>query len=331
MIKLKKILLESEDIDHDLFDNLFELKDKVLSEFASGKYIHQPWQLIKFSEFKYIWESFIQLGFVQYERRLDNVIEIITENILKIFVNRELCGHSQHDPAEDFEEYGIKETEYKTFYNKKGIEFGDYIEDKGGAWRFSDYATDKLVKLLEHLRRTSDYNEKIVFVDMILNVIHQRSDLASWFVQGGSKALSKLSGIETENIMIKLKKILYESVSQSEMKDFLIKFKKAVPNASIDDISNAIILFSENNGLVSEFKGAASLLKTIIPLLILIYGANNADSISKNIENKIQNKDAISHTSIKDTPEVPIKSTEDVNKIYGYIKKYSNIIYMKKT
>ena len=28
----------------------------------------------------------------------------------------------------------------------------------------------------------------------MLNVAHQRSDLASWFVQGGSQALSQLSG-----------------------------------------------------------------------------------------------------------------------------------------
>ena len=37
---------------------------------------------------------------------------------------------------------------------------------------------------------------KLVLIDKILNVVHQRSDMASWFVQGGSAALSDLSGYE---------------------------------------------------------------------------------------------------------------------------------------
>ena len=120
--------------------------------------------------------------------------------------------------------------------------------------------------------------------------------------------------------MIKLKKILYEGISSSEMKDFLMNFKKENPNASIDDISNAILSFSQD-GSVNEFKGGASLLKTIVPLLILIYGANNADAISKNVKNKLQNKHTISQVDKKKLPTV--KSTMEVKKIHEYIKKYS--------
>lgn len=120
--------------------------------------------------------------------------------------------------------------------------------------------------------------------------------------------------------MIKLKKILYENVSSSEMKDFLMNFKKENPTASINDISNAILSFSQD-GSVNEFKGGASLLKTIVPLLILIYGAHNADSISKDIANKLQDKSSVSQVSKKEVPV--IKLTNDVKRIYSYIKKYS--------
>ena len=34
--------------------------------------------------------------------------------------------------------------------------------------------------------------------DRMLNVVHQRSDIAEWFVEGGSRALAQLSGSPAE-------------------------------------------------------------------------------------------------------------------------------------
>jgi hypothetical protein len=58
----------------------------------------------------------------------------------------------------------------------------------------SDYGTDPLVKLAFQLAREDEAEKKVVIIDKMLNVVHQRSDLASWFIEGGSAALSDISG-----------------------------------------------------------------------------------------------------------------------------------------
>ena len=74
-----------------------------------------------------------------------------------------------------------------------------YIEDPAiGQPRLSDYRLQPLVNLTSQLRSTYDSSEKVVIVDKMLNVAHQRSDLASWYVRGGSKALSNLSSSPSE-------------------------------------------------------------------------------------------------------------------------------------
>ena len=75
--------------------------------------------------------------------------------------------------------------------------FGDWILHDG-QWRLSDYGLKPLHKLLAQLRKEFNPSKKLPILDKILNVVHQRSDIASWFVEGGSAALSQLSGMEQD-------------------------------------------------------------------------------------------------------------------------------------
>jgi len=69
-----------------------------------------------------------------------------------------------------------------------------YMVDNSGREILSDYGLDPLLRLLEKLRKETKPEKKIVIIDKILNVVHMRSDIAAWFIEGGSDALSKLSG-----------------------------------------------------------------------------------------------------------------------------------------
>jgi len=71
-----------------------------------------------------------------------------------------------------------------------------YTVDEKGHDIMSDYGTDPLVKLAFQLSREDDPAQKVVIIDKMLNVVHQRSDLASWFIEGGSAALSAISGYD---------------------------------------------------------------------------------------------------------------------------------------
>ena len=72
-----------------------------------------------------------------------------------------------------------------------------YMEDpKINQAYISDYGLKPLVSLSYELFRTEEPKQKITTIDKMLNIVHQRSDMASWFIQGGSQALSQLSGYE---------------------------------------------------------------------------------------------------------------------------------------
>ena len=76
-----------------------------------------------------------------------------------------------------------------------------YIEDPNSNKAYiSDYGLEPLVNLVTILRNLPEDNigERIITLDKMLNVAHQRSDLASWFVKGGSEALSDLSASPSE-------------------------------------------------------------------------------------------------------------------------------------
>ena len=72
-----------------------------------------------------------------------------------------------------------------------------YTEDpESGQAYISDYGMQPLLTLVGELRRETKPEDKLVTIDKMLNVVHPRSDMASWFIEGGSNSLSKLSGYQ---------------------------------------------------------------------------------------------------------------------------------------
>ena len=75
--------------------------------------------------------------------------------------------------------------------------FEYYLTDpKSGHLYITDYGLSAIMTQASKLYMEQVQEKKVVLIDSILNVVHQRSDMASWFVQGGSAALSNLSGYE---------------------------------------------------------------------------------------------------------------------------------------
>ena len=53
---------------------------------------------------------------------------------------------------------------------------------------------EPLVTKLHELRRLETPELRLAKIDEMLNIVHTRSDIAGWFVEGGSGSLSQLSG-----------------------------------------------------------------------------------------------------------------------------------------
>lgn len=106
----------------------------------------------------------------------------------------------EKEQLEDLTRDELKEILYEHF---KDLFMEYYVEDpKSGHAYLTDYGLEPLLKNYKELSRTNTYEEKISVLDKILNVVHQRSDMASWFVDGGSDALSQISGYEGSEKMI---------------------------------------------------------------------------------------------------------------------------------
>lgn len=204
----KSFLFEEDDLDHDFYDLYFDMKSRVMDEYLEALNKEKPesnsdfkakqkWETIPFSTFKRQWEEFIKWGYVKptYEKTLQKIQDVITKNVLKVTVNTELAGHTPHDPTYDWIEHlGDNFPKDKIEYIENY--FGDFIEDENGQLRISDYGLESLQKKVLELRKIHDPAKKLVKIDEILNVIHQRSDIAGWFIEGGTRALNKLSGLE---------------------------------------------------------------------------------------------------------------------------------------
>lgn len=224
----------SDDKIYDLYDKRDDIKSNILNDFLFNnnptftKRI--GWKLLPAPRLKKIWEDYIRTGIVRDEKGIDMISSIMITNILKLDILTYLSGHSQYNPDEDFEDaWGgyidnyIENLTHKTNIIEKNILFDEFINnqddlddinikenlmeilmdqfytyyaiDKKGIVIMSDYGLKPLLNLVIELVKEDDKYEKIlVIIDKMLNIAHQRSDLASWFIEGGSSALSNISG-----------------------------------------------------------------------------------------------------------------------------------------
>jgi len=173
--------------DELYYEKYFEkLSDTVEQGLISESKI--GWYPIKIDRIRKIWSDYIKYGIVRDEKGIDDIVECFIDKIIQIDINTMLYGHTQHNPIEfikDFIEKEISEEELEKIQI--------YVEANEGNWIISDYGLPKLKKILRQLICEIDYVQKLLLIDQILNVVHQRSDLAAWFIEGGREALENLS------------------------------------------------------------------------------------------------------------------------------------------
>lgn len=170
-----------------LFESQEAMLDRMVSDFRSGRHPALPWSLVPARDILRIWRDAAREGLVRDLRGLARIEAIMVDNVLKLAVNTEISGHTPVQP-EDALGGRFEKDEIDAF-----VEWA--IEIPNG-WRISDYGLDPLFKLAALATETADPRQKMAVLDLMFNVCHQRSDLAGWFVEGGSRTLSQLSDVE---------------------------------------------------------------------------------------------------------------------------------------
>ncbi len=190
--------------DEDAMMKYFDLEEEVFFRIwrewleamkrPAAKRGRQKWDLISKSKLNKVWKSFAKYGSVRDESDLDDIAFDVVTNVAKISINTTLLGHEQVNPESYVQDMLERDSqEVPADLEKVLEEFGDFAVDEKGAWRLSDYGMKKMREGAVEVLGAETPEEKIVAVDKILNVVHQRSDLASWFIEGGSNSLSELS------------------------------------------------------------------------------------------------------------------------------------------
>jgi hypothetical protein len=162
--------------------------ERTLNDVVEGKVKRQPWYPIKLDRIKKIWQDYTRTGTIRDESGVDEISDDIVEIVAALDANTVLGGHTSQDPKSLWEENEIEWTE------ERDERLTEYLTDETGAWRLSDYGLDKLKDLAIKLMQAKTAEEKVLIIDQILNITHQRSDLAAMIVVGGRNALDELSG-----------------------------------------------------------------------------------------------------------------------------------------
>ena len=156
----------------------------------SGEDERFPWFPYDLTRAKKIWMDFMTSGIVRDEKGLERMANNFVEKIATIEALTILAGHTQQNPKDYLESIDI---EYDEETDEK---LGDYIfivDNNGyGQYRISDYAIEPLQILAGKIIEESDPIKKLLLLDQVLNVVHMRSDLASWFIKGGRNSLDEL-------------------------------------------------------------------------------------------------------------------------------------------
>lgn len=174
------------DAKADLLHREEEMLETMIGEYKSGRWPDAaPWRVVPAEKLKRVWQTAAELGFVRDEKGLLSIRDRFVENFLRLSVNTAISGHATYGYREVLEDHFDGDEEIETFVSWA-------VECETG-WRLSDYGIDKLFILCAAMSETTESAEILMLCDLIMNVAHQRSDLASWFVAGGTRTLSELA------------------------------------------------------------------------------------------------------------------------------------------
>jgi hypothetical protein len=180
---------------HDLIQTEF---DKVIEEYHSGRFALMPWRVIPARSLITCWNQHARTGQVRNPRALGRIVEQMLVNVARLTITTELSGHTQMSFEDTLESYGYEGSFETEPEREKFIDWA--VDTPEGHWRLSDYGLKPLQALAVELIATDNPDQQLVLLDRMLNVTHQRSDLAAWFVQGGTATLNQLAGKDEESI-----------------------------------------------------------------------------------------------------------------------------------
>jgi len=164
----------------------YQVAERIAAAYLNGAPEH-PWNVVPAATLLRVWKSHAALGVVRDERTLDDIAAVFIDNTLRLSVNTELAAHGSLSTEEALESYDLADR------ISDPEAFVAWAIDTPAGWRISDGAIAPLTRYAARLIEGPQTDEKMMILDTMLGITHPRSDLASWFVEGGQTTLSRLA------------------------------------------------------------------------------------------------------------------------------------------
>lgn len=197
-----------ENLNESLDDLLCELSDytplDLLYEFLDDKrngIARKKWNLIPAQQYHTLLKRYMHSP--EMARIPGSIVnhwfkDIIAPNALTIEYITEFAGHSSYFPGDDMGAvFGTGENDYIDY--REGAEilekegFYDWCKLPDGSDGWSDYGLQPIFKLMGEYNENANPSETLILINRILDIGHQRGDLASAFIEGGSKSCDYIS------------------------------------------------------------------------------------------------------------------------------------------
>lgn len=170
----------------DFIERRDRIMMQVVNDFMKGaKRIY--WPKVKAHLLTKTWLLYGKRGSVD-EEAIEKISDQMIDLVARLTVSTELSGHTPNDVRQELEDnYEM------TFTDAEWDKLLNTLEDENGQWYLSDYGLKPLQTLALRLYSASTAEDKLHVIDRMLNVVHQRSDLAGMFVEGGTSTLNKIA------------------------------------------------------------------------------------------------------------------------------------------
>lgn len=192
-IEIAESVKLTEDMDADDF---LEVSREFMSSAAEGFLAASNkstwrvyWPKLQPARLKKIWTDYARTGVIRDEKGMGDIAKTMFDMVARLHAANAISGHDSYDPRPE-----IEEMVGEAFSDEEWHQFVEgMVHNDKGEWLVSDYGLPKLEKLAFALAEAEgDAEQQLLIVDQMLNVIHQRGDLAAMFVEGGTKVLDFL-------------------------------------------------------------------------------------------------------------------------------------------
>ena len=182
---------------YELLQEFFEDKNKGITE--------KQWKVIPKEPYWNALRGYMQYGeaFRTPDYLIDDWLQIVYYNTITLTYMTQLAGHSNGGfPYDDLMDFFYYDNEDEAPAMGDYMAWSELLENEGfydwcklpdGSDAWSDYGLEPLWKIITSIKDDSTKGEKLITINRCLDVAHCRGDLASMFIEGGSKTCSEIS------------------------------------------------------------------------------------------------------------------------------------------